>query len=115
MKNVKKTILDILKKSVDEDITVSYADTNNTNFPRISYYLVYHGKLALSNKKHKDTFLYQIDYFSLVPLDIETDKNLNAIYSGLDKIFCISEWNENVEVDVDEDSSIYHYYMEARI
>ncbi len=115
MKNVKKTILDILKKSVDEDITVSYADTNNTNFPRISYYLVYHGKLALSNKKHKDTFLYQIDYFSLVPLDIETDKNLNTIYSGLEDKFCISEWNENVEVDVDEDSSIYHYYLEVRI
>ena len=72
-------------------------------------------KKTILDKKHKDTFLYQIDYFSLVPLDIETDKNLNAIYSGLDKIFCISEWNENVEVDVDEDSSIYHYYMEARI
>lgn len=115
MKNVKKTILDILKKSVNEDITVSYADSNNTNFPRISYYLVYHGKLALSNKKHKDTFLYQIDYFSLVPLDIETDKNLNTIYSCIDKLFCVSEWNENVEVDVEEDSSIYHYYLEVRI
>ena len=115
MKNVKKTILDILKKSVDNKIAVSYADSNNTNFPRISYYLVYDGKLALSNKKHKDTFLYQVDYFSLVPLNIETDKNLNTIYSGLENEFCISEWNENVEVDVEEDSSIYHYYLEVRI
>lgn len=115
MKNVKKTILDILKKSVDEKITVSYADSNNADFPRISYYLIYHGKLALSNRKHKDTFLYQIDYFSLVPLDIETDKTLNTIYSELDKLFCVSEWNENVEVDVEKDFGIYHYFMEVRI
>lgn len=115
MKDVKKTIFNSLKNALGDGFSISYADSKTTSFPRVSFALIYHGKVKLSNKKHIDRYLYQIDYFSDKPLSIEDDGDLISIYQSLEDKFYISEWNEEIDIDVDEDFSIYHYFLELRI
>ena len=113
MATMKKRIYDALVNN--SDVHVSYSDTLETSLPRINFSLISHSSTRLSNKRYKQHLVYQVDYFSDRPLEVENNTELWAITEALESEgFLTTDWNEITEIDVDTQSGIYHYWIEVR-
>ncbi|MGX7099594.1 hypothetical protein ACWOBH_06230 [Globicatella sanguinis] len=113
MVSMKKRLFDILNNN--SDVHVAYSDALETALPRINFSLVSHRSLRLSNKRHKQKLVYQVDFFSEVPKDVEVDAELWLLTDALEREgFLTTDWFEVTEVDVEAQSGIYHYWIEVR-
>lgn len=113
MASMKKRLFDVLNSN--SDVHVAYSDALETSLPRINFTLVSNRSLRLSNKRHQQLLVYQVDFFSDVPKDVEVDTELWLLTDALEQAgFLTTDWVEVTEVDVDVQSSIYHYWIEVR-
>ena len=111
MASLKERLFDALEKV---GIPVAYNDSNINQLPRINYSLIVHYSVRLSNMKHKRITRYQVDLFSDVARDVESDDLLLDIERRLVEVnIKTSDWREVSSIDVESDLGIYHYYLEA--
>lgn len=112
--STKKTIYDTLRKELPH-IPLAYRYSNLNELPRMSFAAISNVTLKLSNKRHMQRVWYQIDYFSRVPLDIETDTNLNRIIEVLEnENLTLTNWQEEEDINVETDSALFTYWIEVR-
>lgn len=109
--SLKERIFDAL---VTLDLPLAYNDSNVTKLPRLNYFLISNYPIRLSNSKHRNITRYQVDLFSDIPRDVESDDLLSQIEETLlkSRLKC-SNWFEVSSIDADEELGIYHYYVEV--
>lgn len=109
------SVKDTIYKALKEVETNSfYADTTNTRFPRIVFYLVSNVPRRYSNKRLVNRITYQVSYYSDVAMNIENNETLWTIIEKLEKEnLSTSNWYEQVDVDEKKNIAIYHYYLEV--
>ncbi|MGX7091183.1 hypothetical protein [Hutsoniella sourekii] len=94
---------------------LSYGDSDNPVIPRIHYFLLANISVRLSNKRHTQMPIYQVDYFSDIPLNVEDAEILSVITESLEKInLTTSDWREVISYNEDEDRTDWHYFVEVR-
>lgn len=109
--SLKKVIYDTLKAT---GLPVAYRHTDINTLPRFSYSLVYSGELNLSSKIHSKKLVYQIDYFSRTPVDIETFELFDELRETLSaKNIASKPWQEVESYDEQTELALYHYYTEC--
>lgn len=96
------------------NIPLSYRDSYEDEFPRLSYSLIGNYAIKASNRRHTQVPIYQIDYFCEAAIDIESEI-LQSITVALEaQQLVVSSWREVVTIDIEVDSGLYHYYIEVR-
>lgn len=112
MKSKKQIIFEALKVA---NCPVAYSDTVHETFPRINFSLIDNQSLRLSDKRHNQRVVYQVDYFSQRALDVETNEVLLSIIESLEaNKLLTSDWREVVNIDVQRHLGIYHYFIEVQ-
>lgn len=95
-------------------LPVAYRDSDVTQLPRLNYSLISNYSIRKSNTRHTQVPIYQVDYFSKYPVDVESD-DLKVIADVLEKGGLItSDWQEVAMIDEELDTGVYHYYIEVR-
>lgn len=108
---LKAVIYDVLNET---GLPVAYRHTNVSEMPRFNYSLIYNGELRLSGRTHTKKPSYQIDYFSNVPVDVESFDLFDTIRNQLrEQQLAVGNWQETDSYDKETDTSIYHYYLEC--
>ena len=111
MATLKQEIYTILKAT---ELPVAYAHSDISQLPRFSYSLIYNGELRLSGQTHSKKPLYQIDYFSNTPVDVEDFELFDTVKNSLrTRNIAVKNWQEGVTYDEDSDVSLFHYYLEC--
>lgn len=111
MKTLKQEIFEVLSAT---ELPVAYRFSDVTQLPRFSYSLIYNGELRLSGDTHTRKPLYQIDYFSNVPVDVESFELFEGIRDDLRaKNIAVKNWQEVATYDEDSDISLFQYYLEC--
>lgn len=93
-----------------------YGQSTNSKFPYIRFTLGDNNTTRLSNKKSTRNIWYQIDVFSMVPLDVQDeDTILYQIESKLESEKLITtDWIETEDTDNNTRYTVYHYFIEVR-
>lgn len=108
----KDIIYDTLSRELD--VPVAYLFTDTTEIPRVSFALVSNNSERLSNKRHEQRLIYQIDYMSDRPLDVETDITLNKIIEVLEnENLILTDWMEEKVTDAESNRNLYFYWIEV--
>lgn len=111
MATLKDEIYEVL---IATELPVAYAHSDISQLPRFSYSLIYNGELRLSGQTHSKKPSYQIDYFSHVPVDVESFELFDTVREALRaKRIAVKNWQEGVTYDEDSDVSLFHYYLEC--
>ena len=107
--------LDLIKTALDRvNVYWSYADSDITTMPRLIVNFVSNRSVKLSNLKHTRITRYQIDLYSRIPLDVESDDTLLGVEEKL--LECglkCTDWQEVSDVDIEKELSMYRYYIEV--
>ena len=110
---VKKRIYKALTKLTPK-VLVAYAYTDKDVYPRIIFTNIVNPSRRYSSQRHSQKFIYQIDYFSRRPLDIETNEHLAKLIRYLEEEgLTVGDWRERYEFDKDNNRSIFHYWLEV--
>lgn len=111
MATLKEIIHEVLEST---GLPVAYRHSDVAEMPRFSYSLIYNGELVLSGETHTKKPIYQIDYFSRTPVDVE---NFTLFYDTRhilkSRNVRVGSWQEVQSYNEDTDLAIYHYYMEC--
>lgn len=111
MATLKDEIYEVL---IATELPVAYAHSDISQLPRFSYSLIYNGELRLSGQTHSKKPSYQIDYFSHVPVDVESFELFDTVREALRaKRIAVKNWQEGVTYDEDSDDLLFHYYLEC--
>lgn len=104
----------ILKALSSFPYPVSYRYSDLNELPRFSYSLMSNFTRRLSNKRHTQQTIYQIDYFCEQPIDVEGDNILTQVIEALeDQGLNTTDWIEAEQIDTDQSFSLYHYFIEV--
>lgn len=110
MRTVKEKIRDAF---VQLEIPFAYADSTLSELPRLNYTLIYTHTARYSNKRHSKRPVYQVDFFTHKPEDVEGDV-LESILLALEaQGLTVSDFREVVRPDADENLTYYHYYTQV--
>ncbi|MCW6661883.1 hypothetical protein NHG28_06535 [Aerococcaceae bacterium NML201209] len=108
----KKALIYNTLKSLE--LPLAYRDSNLSQLPRLNYSLVGNYSIRASGKRHTQVSVYQVDYFSDIPIDVESD-TLMAVTLALENVgLHTSDWREVHTIDEAADTSVYHYYIEVK-
>ena len=111
MATLKQEIYTVLKAT---GLPVAYRHSDISQLPRFSYSLIYNGELRLSGQTHSKKPSYQIDYFSHVPVDVESFELFDTVREALRaERIAVKNWQEVGSYDEDSDLALYHYYLEC--
>lgn len=111
MKTLKQEIYEVLSAT---KLPTAYRFSDIAELPRFSYSLIYNDELRLSGETHSKKPSYQIDYFSDVPVDIESFDLFATVRDDLRaKNIAVKNWQEAATYDEDSDISLFHYYLEC--
>lgn len=111
MATLKEEIHEVL---IATELPVAYAHSDISQLPRFSYSLIHNGELRLSGQTHSKKPSYQIDYFTHVPVDVESFELFDTVREALRaKRIAVKNWQEGVTYDEDSDVSLFHYYLEC--
>lgn len=92
-----------------------YGRGTSDTFPYIRYTLGSNSTVRLSNKKSVRNIWYQIDVFSMLPLDVESDTLLLEIERKLESTnLYTTDWIEVINDDNNTRYNVYHYFIEVR-
>ena len=92
-----------------------YGWSSETRTPRFMLQLIWAGSKRLSGARHHRKFLYQINYISDKPLDVEKDEMLNSLITDVEeKGYNTNDWQEQIDVDEKYNDAIYVYWLEVR-
>lgn len=109
--SLKQLIHKVLKTT---ELPVAYRHTDINVLPRFSYSLIYNGELTLSGKVHSKKPVYQIDYFSRTPEDVESFAMFDEVRNKLHKENVATKaWQEVESYDEQSGLALYHYYTEC--
>lgn len=109
---LKSDIADVLKEL---DYTWFYGNSVNTKFPFIRFNLGNNYTDRLSNKKANRNIWYQVDVFTLTPLDVEGNNMLSEIENRLEQASLFTtDWLEATDTDNNTNYPVYHYFLEVR-
>lgn len=96
-------------------LTVAYRDADLADLPRVSFLLSYNNDLRLSNKVHTKRPVYEVDYFTREPQDVEDSEVLKSITKVLEeKYFLVTAWEEDTSFENEMTTGIYRYYAEVK-
>lgn len=108
-----------LKKQIHQVLSATglptayrYSDINQ--LPRFSYSLIYNGELRLSGKTHNKKPSYQIDYFTKVPVDVESFALFDDVRDALrERNIAVGNWQELEDYNESSEFMLFHYYLEC--
>ena len=111
MATLKQEIKEVLQAT---ELPFAYAHSDMSQLARFSYSLIYNGELRLSGQTHSKKPSYQIDYFSHVPVDVESFELFDTVREALrTERIAVKNWQEVGSYDEDSDLGLYHYYLEC--
>lgn len=109
--SLKERIFHVLEQV---NMPVAYGRASD-EMPYIRYTLVSNRSERLSNKKSIKHIYYQVDLFTQIPKDVETDETLLFIEEELEKEGLITtDWTETIDDFNDTGYLVFHYLMEVR-
>ena len=96
------------------NLPLAYADSDINDLPRLNFVLIYNPTLKLSNKRHTRHPIYQVDYFTNHPQDVEDSMILDQVLETLEEAgLSVTEFREANVVDEDFNRACYHYWTEV--
>ena len=96
------------------DKSVAYGFSPTATLPYVRFSLVSHVGTRLSNARHNQRTIYQVDYFSRRGLDVSSDEHLIKLQDALESAGLITtEWQESIEVQESEGYAVFHYFLEV--
>ena len=108
---MKRKINTILKAT---GLPVGYRMSDTSVLPRFSFSLLYNGAERLSNERHNKRMIYQIDYFCLNSVEIETFPLFDEIINNLEAInLTVGDWQENSFYNEETEINLYHYILDV--
>lgn len=113
IKTLKRRIKDALDTTGHTNF---YGMSAQNNFPYVRYTLSSNYTGRLSNKKAIRNIWYQVDVFSRVPIDVESNESILVdVESALvEEGLYVKDWFENVDTTNSTQYPIYHYFIEVR-
>lgn len=109
----KQKLLEALKNG-SNGTSIAYGYTKKEK-PYIIFNLVSNVSKKLSNQRHHRKFTWQVDYYSLKPLDIEGTELSTLLDALEDSKGITTEWLEISDVDEDTELVTWRYMIEVII
>jgi hypothetical protein len=95
------------------NIPVSYGFSDDTDFPKIVYFHVHTTEKRLSDKRKIKHHVYQLNFYDLVPHDLDSSEILQKIQNSLDDTkLNTGSWQEVIGVDADRKETQFMYFLE---
>ena len=109
---IKELIFQIIT-DMELNIPYSYGFSEETDFPKIVYFHVNTTEKRLSNKKKIKHHVYQLNFYDLVPHDLDSSEILQKIQNSLDDTkLNTGSWQEVIGVDADRKETQFMYFLE---
>lgn len=110
---IKELIFQIIT-DMELNIPYSYGFSEETDFPKIVYFHVNTTEKRLSNKKKIKHHVYQLNFYDLVPHDLDSSEILQKIQNSLEDNTKLNtgSWQEVIDVNADKKENQFMYYLE---
>lgn len=110
------SIKELIFQTISEmelNIPVSYGFSDDTDFPKIVYFHVHTAEKRLSDKRKIKHHVYQLNFYDLVPHDLDSSEILQKIQNSLDDTkLNTGSWQEVIDVDADRKETQFMYFLE---